>query len=269
MGKVDVKSTMTLLVNIPEVAGSAGRPSTALFFPSSLKRDSVYNLLLYLHGKELPPVDEWLIAKPDRTVPNKADWKPDPRFTLREKVEESGKNLVLVVPSLDVACKAGKLATHPDWYVDRVLEEIGKTDGGKTATLGKLVIAAHSGGGLRMYEAVTALSTYKPNLVECWGFDCLYWYDDPKPWKPKAGAAPPNPHPLEGSLEYRWATSGIRIRVHYLSDPKTGSTIIRSENLATLSSEIPGCKAEVYKTTQPHNLIPREHMRERLDALPF
>jgi hypothetical protein len=45
--------------------------------------------------------------------------------------------------------------------------------------LGKLYIACHSGGGDGMLALVGSLGGYKPNLKECWGFDCIYsaFYD--------------------------------------------------------------------------------------------
>jgi hypothetical protein len=241
----------TLFVDIPEVGG-AGRPKTALYFPPAVTRSSPYNLLVYLHGDRMVPVEKWITS--------------DPRFPLRERVEASGKSLVLVVPSLTTSSHAGQLENDPDWYIDRVLEEIGRADNGAPATLGKLVIAAHSGGGVRMFEMMTGMSKYKANLVECWGFDCLYQpVGDPKPYNiPKGRVWAPRPHPLSGEIEYQWATSMVPLRVHYL---KQGSTAIRSENLDNLNYDIPYCRALVWPTHQPHDFIPRAHIAERLERL--
>jgi hypothetical protein len=246
---LDPKST--LYVDIPEVGGP-GRPKTALYFPPAVTRTSPYNLLVYLHGTGMPPVENWLAS--------------DARFPLREKVAASGKKLVLVVPSLTGDCHAGKLEKDPDWYLDRVLQEIGAADGGPAATIGKLVIAAHSGGGIRMFEMTTGMVKYKSTLAECWGFDCLYQpIGDPKRYTiPKGRVWPPNPHPLLGEIEYKWATSLIRFYVHYLL---AGSTAIRSENLDNLNYDIPYCRAIVQSTRQPHHLIPREYIGERLDHM--
>jgi len=238
----------TVFVDIPEVGG-AGRGKTALFFPTAVKRKQPYNLLIYLHGDRMPPVEKWFTS--------------DPRFPFREKVEASGKSLVLVAPSLTWSSRAGKLETDPDWYIDRVLEEIGKADGGDPAKIAKLVIAAHSGGGIRMYQMMSGMTRYKSNLVECWGFDCLYQpVGDPIPYKiPKGRVWAPRPHPLIGEIEYLWATSMVPFRVHYLVD---GSTSTRSTNLDNLNYDVPYCRALVFPTRHAHDVIPGAHISERL-----
>lgn len=249
--KVVLDPKSTLFVDIPEVGGP-GRTKTALYFSPAVARKPPYHLLIYLHGHGLPSVEKWLLT--------------DSRFPLRERIAASGKSLVLVVPSLTNLSGGGKLQTDPDWFVDRVLEEIGKADGGPAAALGKLVLAAHSGGGIRMYEMATGVSKYKSNLLECWGFDCLYQaVGDPKRYTiPKGRVWPPHPHPLLGEIEYKWGISMIPLRIHYLLG---GSTAIRSENLDNLNYDIPYCRALVYSTRQEHNLIPREHIGERLTRL--
>jgi hypothetical protein len=251
MGSLD---DATVYTDISEV-GTAARPKTALFFPSSVTRKSTYNILLYLHGDSMPGVERWLAA--------------DKRFPFREIVEVGGKNLVLVIPSLSEKSRGGKLETDPDWYLDRVLEEIGKADGGPPATMSKLVIAAHSGGGLRMFEMTNGMKKYRKNLIECWGFDCLYQaVGAPIPYTINKGRIwPPNPHPLMNEIEYKWAKSMIPFRVHYLLKKFGGSTAIRSENLDNLNYDIPYCRALVFSTTKAHEQIPAAYMPERLKAL--
>ena len=59
-----------------------------------------------------------------------------------------------------------------------------------TPTLGNLVLAAPSGGGVSMQRLATSGNRATSNVRECWGFDSLYNSGDVDPWRRWAKSDP-------------------------------------------------------------------------------
>jgi hypothetical protein len=106
-------------------------------------------------------------------------------FRLREEVEKSGKNIVLVAPSLGNSPNAYKntLSNTPgglDFYLGKVMQSINEyvcQRRFKVANINfsKLILAAHSAGGSQMRRMVIHSNPVFGNkLSACWGFDSLY-----------------------------------------------------------------------------------------------
>jgi hypothetical protein len=236
----------TFFIDIPEVGGQ-DRPKTAIYFPPAYGEGKVFNMLLYLHGMDAKPIDEYL----QQAV-----------HALREKVTESGKNVVFVAPSMadrqGKKCDAGKLETDPDWYIDKVREAIKKQEG-SVAALNGLIIACHSGGGRPIINVVKNLDKYKPRFKEAWGFDCLYGPkgDPGVPWNGKDAKT----RPPATSQEMIWANTMNKSFVYYFD----GEPTIRARNLELLAKENPSFDVVVtHSNAVSHDAVPKTHLTSRL-----
>ncbi|HEY7428612.1 MAG TPA: hypothetical protein VH682_30560, partial [Gemmataceae bacterium] len=111
---------------------------------------------------------------------------------LRESVDASEKDVVLVVPFIGHReAKSDPAFVLPNYNnespkVEAYLKKLCDTIKGYlgATTIGRLVIACHSGSGDIMMQATAALGKLEPNLKECWGYDCMYG-NDYKSWMDK------------------------------------------------------------------------------------
>src|SRR5262245_33239114 len=180
-----------------------GSPSpnqvTLLFVPPSYQPKATVDMIVYLHGfmKTLPDIQGYFID-PDRAP-------------IWGGIEASGKNVVLVAPSLgpnpEIASQISKIASAdgkfglPD-FIDQILQamlEFGPHATGGSApgasslpdpvnapttqarpALGNLILAGHSAGGSPLMNMAGLDHRYKNNHKECWCFDG--WYYGSQPW---------------------------------------------------------------------------------------
>jgi hypothetical protein len=169
----------THYVEIPlEIEGKAP-PLTGIFIPSGYRYGADVDVILYLHGHKAGHYPDGSSMAIDRY------WneRTRPRAALREAVHASGKNVILVAPTLGPKSQAHTLARPGglDAYLTRVVRALAAQSGwqGKSAPrLRHLVLAAHSGGGIWMLSlAKGSARAVAENLRECWGFDCFYHPD--------------------------------------------------------------------------------------------
>ena len=174
------------------------RKPTGVYLPPGVDLDKGFvDVVIYLHGFYVGSIQD--LFNNDRVKP-------------REQVLASGKNVVLVAPYLGDGEQpdGGTYSTKDltgNWgelYINDVLNalvppklpepDLMHPQVGFIPQLrvNKLVIACHSAGGSAMRKLVNTLGRYKHNLVECWGFDCLYGVDR---------------KPDDASFWYDWATS--------------------------------------------------------------
>ena len=95
----------------------AVQPITGIFVPERYSAQSEVDLIVYLHGhKAAYPGD-------DSSIEKYWDGKRFPFFALREGLNESGKNGVLVAPTLGPLSQAGRLMIRGgfDAYIDQVV----------------------------------------------------------------------------------------------------------------------------------------------------
>lgn len=158
-------------------------PLTGIFLPVGYQPQPQVDLIIYLHGHKIP---SGLSAS--ATI---ADfWSPSHPFQFREGLNASGKNAILVAPTLGVKSSATKLTDEKfglDWYVDQVMKVLVTRGPYKGAAqppaVGSIVIACHSGGGKVMRQLALMKHRYSGNIREFWGFDCLYNPADPQMWR--------------------------------------------------------------------------------------
>lgn len=145
------------------------RNTTALFHPSSFNPNQPVHLLLYFHGH--------LGRYPgnNSAASEYLNFAKNEYLNLREDIEKSGKNIILVMPTLGTTSEYGILADCAvfDEYLANVKAEIKehilKKFSATKMKRGKLILSGHSGGGKVMLE----LATFN-KVDEVWGFDSIY-----------------------------------------------------------------------------------------------
>ena len=98
-------------------------------------------------------------------------------FLLREALHQSGRESILVAPTLGLRSESGTLILDRgfDLFINQVLRAL-LTERIVDAAQrpGRVVLAAHSGGGLPMQRITMLNDNYSKLVKECWCFDSLY-----------------------------------------------------------------------------------------------
>jgi len=162
-----------------------GSRETGVHLPKPHYPGERLNVLLWFHGFYVRDIPALLATDGTR---------------IRDIVEASGKDLVLIAPHLGYVDPSfnGRDAFRKhsadfgagstcESYLDEVLDAIApalprkpssNTEDTDSAFLDieNLYIGCHSGGGIAMKTIVggNALGKYKSKLQQCWGFDCIY-----------------------------------------------------------------------------------------------
>ncbi len=257
----------SLYVDIALGSESPAPPMTGIFVPAGYKARGKIDLILYLHGF-------LKYGGPDTDSPIDRLWDRQlfPSGAFREGVNESGKNVILVVPTLGPKSQAGRLERPGgfDAYLNEViaaLVEYGPYKGtGQPPPIGNIVIACHSGGGRPMLQIALNNDSYTAKVKECWGFDCLYsgrnrengqkYFTQPQDWM-------------------RWAKSNKdkRLFVYYSDSTAQESQYLErnSKILGNVFVQESWAQASDFRGKQisPHGMIPMTHWRERLQQARF
>ncbi|XHX78705.1 MAG: hypothetical protein RBJ76_01885 [Stenomitos frigidus ULC029] len=173
------------------------QPMTGIFLSENYRFTPQADLILYLQGHH----------RTNLTINQYWNQRYYPFFAFREGVNASGKNVILVAPTLGSKSEAGNLIQSNgfDAYIDQVLAAIRTYFApsmmfDQPLSLGNLILACHSGGGLPMREIALSRTKYASKIRECWGFDCIYNSGDADFWK-------------------KWATgnSSRKVYIYYIS----------------------------------------------------
>jgi hypothetical protein len=159
--------------------GIAGTDNiTGIFVPKSFQASDHFELIMYLHGFKYdtskgPKVCYKGIC-PSTNIDNY--WK-NAMFPLREALNGAGRNAILVAPTLGYKSNAGNLILERglDLFLNRVLRAlVCEKSIAPCHTIGKIILAAHSGGGAPMLRIALHPDKYARLVRECWCFDALY-----------------------------------------------------------------------------------------------
>jgi hypothetical protein len=175
---------LSLYLPIPLDVPGVDDPATGVFVPDKYRADKAVDVVVFLRGYDI---------KRPKAATGVAEYWNSPRhpvlrsFLLREEVNRSGKNVILVVPPLGPFAEAGRLADEGGLraLLDRVSDGLWRH--GPHAHLPRpprvrhLILAAHSGGGVplrRLARAAGSDAALGDGLRACWGFDSIYGVKD-------------------------------------------------------------------------------------------
>ena len=217
---------------------------TAIFVPDGFSKRADIDIVLYLHGHEQN--DDVSISR----------YLQEDYGKLREGMNASGRNIILVAPTLGSLSQANAL-TRPgglDDFVAKCLSALrahGSNGWPDTLSLRNLIIACHSGGGAPEREIAGGGDRALLNLRECWGFESLYQDADLTFWPTWARA-----HQNKRLLLF--------FRPH--NSPDNANMVQRCELLGSLSlSNL----LATHSNAPSHMMVPLAHWQTCLRGAPF
>jgi hypothetical protein len=177
----------TLYASIP-VQAAQKTSRVGIFVPERFRPRGDVDLVIYLHGllspcaSPGPDIDQYWemgLAKPKQT------YGTGPT-ALRESLNASARNAILVAPSLGADSNANRLVARGgfDRLVEQVLATLRDRAGLATApqSVRQIVLAGHSKGGAHMRAIAHSADAMTARIREIWGFDCFYSTSDPAFW---------------------------------------------------------------------------------------
>jgi hypothetical protein len=238
------------------------KPCTGIFVPSGFSPRSKIDIILYLHG--------YTSKYPGDGVSIDGYWNSSrfPFFALREGVNESGKNVILVAPTLGPKSQAGSLTRSGgfDLFLDHVMAALVAHGPYKKAAspppLANIILASHSGGGSPMLKIALSNNRYVAKIQECWGFDCLYsGYADKAKTKKLFTQA-------ENWLAWAKSYKTKKLFIYFCDAKNCQSTKRESEYLAN-NAEKPSNVIVERSSAKDHFWMPLAHWKERIRNTPF
>jgi hypothetical protein len=158
---------LTLFVKID--LGIADRaPETAIYIPDGFSKGPDIDIVLYLHGFQQPDgvrsISQYLMMDYGQ---------------LRQRLNASGRNVILVAPTLGPESQPGNLTAHGglDLFLGRTLAAIHAHAGDgwpDVLSLRSLIIACHSGAGVDERELAGGSGKALASLKSSWGYESLY-----------------------------------------------------------------------------------------------
>lgn len=239
----------TLYERIPLGEEAPAKAQTGIFLPVGYQPQPQVDLIIYLHGMKAPS------GLPTNATIDRY-WSPPFPFLLREAVNASGRNVILVAPTLGPASEAGSL-TRPgglDRYVDQVLDVLAKRGpyrgGAQPPRVGNLIIAGHSAGGKVLRALAQRSNRYSANLREIWGFDCLYGRSDAAFWR-----------------QWCAAHRAVKFFVYFLNSTASHSKDLQGNG----NPRIPPPPNVLVQRSGAggHNLVPAKHLMNLITAASF
>jgi hypothetical protein len=165
-------------------SGKAALPMTAVFAPNPAALSGEVNVLLWLHGDK----SYWEGNQKHKSFSGESIQyylKTWPMTKLREFILQTKKNFLLVAPTLNDQTGGrggdvpGGLLLNPgdaEGYLYQAVNAANKYLGAKGTKPGKIVLAAHSGGGnIQSRMARDFAGDTFGRMNEVWCFDCTYW----------------------------------------------------------------------------------------------
>ncbi|MDQ3581817.1 MAG: hypothetical protein M3495_09485, partial [Pseudomonadota bacterium] len=238
----------TLYVDIPlNIPLGKAKSMTGIFVPDNYCPLSPVDLIVYLHGFKRRS------HKPHHSVDEY--WRL-PQFLLREEVNKSQKNVILVAPTLGPKNEPGDLIRPAvfDRFLDQVmaaLKRYGPYAGGqKTPSIGNIILACHSGSGSVMRAIAMGSDTSAAQIQECWAFD------------------PFNMGGADG-----WANWARSHRLYIYYRPNNPGQRLCEGLLGKSMPNVPvvKCKPNVLavKTTVDHDELPARYLKDRIQGAQF
>lgn len=169
---------------LPIRLSKAVMPKIGVFLPAGFQKSAAVDIIVYFHGHIIPACQTYQSKFEKQGI--EYYWNT-PLFTcLREDLASSGRGAILIAPTLAPFYGNSK---YPSSYLGH-LDRDGKLDFliGECLTHLKnlnelsgdarprhIILAGHSAGGRPMQSILTVKNTLRQNIMECWGFECLYF----------------------------------------------------------------------------------------------
>ena len=242
---------LTIYVDIPLQAplGSA-KSMTGIFIPQNYCARPQVDLIVYLHGFKLRA------HKPTFSIDSY--WSL-PEFLLREEVNKSQRNVILVAPTLGPQNQAGSLLCSGgfDRFLDQVMIALKQhgpyAKAQKAPSPGNIILAGHSGAG-RVVRAIAMGGDAAANRIqECWAFE---------------------PSPMGSGTQWRtWARlhPGSKLNIYYIGG-RAGEVLCQSIKGGPLQARgRTKCAANVFaeKTSVGHDRVPSAHLMNSIQGAKF
>lgn len=182
IGAADKTAYLNIELKVSPAGGAKALPVTAVFAPDPAQLTGEVNVLLWFHGDK-----RYWQANGQNGVNFSGQsiqfyLNGPPMCRLREFILKTGKNFLLVAPTLNDRGGGGNPAgvlweqTDARAYLQQALNGANKHLGVKGTKLGNIVLAAHSGGGhIQSWMAGTFGSDPFHRMNEVWCFDSAYW----------------------------------------------------------------------------------------------
>ena len=163
------KSGITEYLNVSALNDSSFK--TGVFIPAGFSQSNKVDIVIYLHGQ---------FRYGNEKCGIKYYWTS--YSNIRECFSQSQRNAILIAPTLgrDPQSPAILLKSSGglDNFVSACLKElITKTLLPPGSEPRNIILAAHSAGGSPLSKILTNPNNLLNNVIECWGFDCLYSYN--------------------------------------------------------------------------------------------
>ena len=232
-------------LNIVDKFKFTAPPVTGIFIPDGYVPAAAVDLILYLHGHKGEAIRRQSIGEYWNS-------KRFPYAALREGVNDSGRNIILVAPTLGSRSEAKRLLDPAglDSYIEQVLAALRAYGPYRQLkippVLGNLILACHSGGGAPMRRIASARNRTVANIRECWGYDCTYNTGDDDFWAKWALAHPDS-----------------TVYFYYISGSPTAPLAEGLRNKRIKNAIVQPAR------TRQHNYVPITHWRERIEGASF
>jgi hypothetical protein len=232
-------------LKIVDKFGIVAPPMTGIFITDGYVPGAAVDLILYLHGHKAEAIRRQGIDQ---------YWNSQrfPYGALREGINASGRNIILVAPTLG-SCSEAKRLLEPgglDAYLAHVLAAVRAYSPDRQVqsppALGNLILACHSGGGSPMRQLAGGRDRAVAHIRECWGYDCTYNKGDDVIWAGWARARP-----------------NARVYIYYIPGSKTARL---AESLRNM--RVPNAIVQPSQDKR-HNYVPITHWRERVQGAGF
>ncbi len=176
-----IKLSKTVLPKVGVFIPNGFQPATAI---KNARAFSAIDLVVFFHG-HIYPCDTKGVAKFDKGGIEYYWNTPDFTF-LREDFAASGRNAVLIAPTFTnklnrSSATFGNLDENKkfDLLINECLAQLKKDNHlPNDAEARNIILAGHSAGGLPMQSILWAINSMGRNIVECWGFESLYFGTD-------------------------------------------------------------------------------------------
>ncbi len=158
---------LTLFVKID--LGIADRaPETAIYIPDGFSKGPDVDIVLYLHG-----------FQQSDGVKSISQYLTKDYGQLRQRLNASGRNVILVAPTLGPKSEPGNLTAHGglNSFLGQALAAIRAHAGDgwpDVLSLRSLIVACHSGAGVDERELAGGSGKALASLKDSWGYEFLY-----------------------------------------------------------------------------------------------